>query len=165
MVTSRSSKGWRITSKTERLNSGSSSKNKTPLWAKEISPGWGYCPPPTKATSEMVWWGDRKGRIEISPCWLLRPTTEWILVVSKASRSVKGGKIEDKRLANMVFPAPGGPINIILCPPAAAISIHRLTLSCPRTSEKSCSVYFSCSAKILRVSTSKGCKSLSPLKN
>ena len=28
----------------------------------EISPGCGLPPPPTKATSEMVWWGLRKGR-------------------------------------------------------------------------------------------------------
>lgn len=46
--------GWRITSKTVRLNSGNSTKNKIPLWAKEISPGCGKLPPPTKATSERV---------------------------------------------------------------------------------------------------------------
>jgi hypothetical protein len=33
------------------LNSGSSSKNNTPWWAKEISPGCGLPPPPTRATS------------------------------------------------------------------------------------------------------------------
>ncbi len=33
--------GWRIVSKTLRLNSGNSSRNKTPLWASEISPGVG----------------------------------------------------------------------------------------------------------------------------
>ena len=54
MVTRLSSKGCRITSKTLRLNSGNSSKNKTPLWAKEISPGCGLFPPPTKAMSLMV---------------------------------------------------------------------------------------------------------------
>ena len=41
------------------------------------------------------------------------------------------------RLASMVLPGPGGPIKMILCPPAAAISIHRLMLCCPFTSEKS----------------------------
>jgi len=51
MVTSRSSNGCRITSNTVLLNSGNSSKNKTPLCDSEISPGCGYCPPPTKATS------------------------------------------------------------------------------------------------------------------
>jgi hypothetical protein len=34
------------------------------------------------------------------------------------------------------FPAPGG-TKMMLCPPAAAISIQRLMLSCPLTSEKS----------------------------
>ncbi len=45
--------------------------------------------------------------------------------------------MEGKRLASMVFPAPGGPIKMILCPPEAAISIQRLMLSWPLTSEKS----------------------------
>ena len=66
-----------------------------------------------------------------------RPTTEWILVVSKASFKVIGGKIDGKRFANIVFPDPGGPIKMILCPPAAAISMQRLILSCPFTSAKS----------------------------
>ncbi len=70
-------------------------------------------------------------------CSLTRPTTECILVVSKASSKVIGGKILGKRLASMVFPAPGGPIKIMLCPPAAAISIQRFMDSCPLTSEKS----------------------------
>jgi len=65
MVTRRSSIGWRITSSTERLNSGSSSKKSTPLWASEISPGMGFEPPPTSATSLIVWCGERKGRLEI----------------------------------------------------------------------------------------------------
>ena len=43
-----------MTSKTVRLNSGNSSKNSTPLCAKEISPGCGIVPPPTNATSEIV---------------------------------------------------------------------------------------------------------------
>ncbi len=59
MVTFLSSKGCRITSNTALLNSGSSSKNSTPLCAKEISPGLGIPPPPTKATSEIVWCGLR----------------------------------------------------------------------------------------------------------
>jgi hypothetical protein len=58
-------------------------------------------------------------------------------VVSSASCKVIGGKIEGNLFANIVFPEPGGPIRIILCPPAAAISIHRLIDSCPFTSEKS----------------------------
>jgi hypothetical protein len=34
-----------------------------------------------------------------------------------ASSSDIGGRIVGMRLANMVFPAPGGPINKMLCPP------------------------------------------------
>ena len=30
--------------------------------AREISPGLGKLPPPTKAAQEALWWGDRKGR-------------------------------------------------------------------------------------------------------
>jgi hypothetical protein len=41
IVISLSSKGCRITSGTVRLNSGSSSRNKTPLWDKDISHGCG----------------------------------------------------------------------------------------------------------------------------
>lgn len=39
-------------------------------------------------------------------------------------------------LAIMDLPEPGGPISMMLCPPAAAISIQRLIDSCPLTSEK-----------------------------
>ena len=46
-----SSSGWRRTSIAERLNSGSSSRNNTPLWAREISPGTGTDPPPASDTS------------------------------------------------------------------------------------------------------------------
>ena len=35
------SMGWRRTSRASRLNSGSSSRKSTPLWAREISPGLG----------------------------------------------------------------------------------------------------------------------------
>ena len=119
-----------MTSKTERLNSGNSSRNKTPLCAKEISPGCGLDPPPTKAISEMVWCGDLKGLLLIKDALTANfPATEWILVVSRASCKVKGGKIVGMRLANMVLPAPGGPIKMALCAPAAAISKARLIFS------------------------------------
>lgn len=54
MDITRSSKGCLRTSNTVLLYSGNSSKNKTPLWAKDISPGCGTDPPHTRATSEMV---------------------------------------------------------------------------------------------------------------
>ena len=40
-------------------------------------------------------------------------------------------------LANIVFPAPGGPMSMALCPPAAAISKDLLIFSWPFTSLKS----------------------------
>jgi hypothetical protein len=51
----RSSSGWRNTSSTWWRNSGSSSRNKMPLWASDTSPGIGTWPPPISPTSEMVW--------------------------------------------------------------------------------------------------------------
>ena len=62
MVTRPSSSGWRSTSRLRRLNSGSSSRNRTPWWASEISPGAGGLPPPTMPASLMVWCGERNGR-------------------------------------------------------------------------------------------------------
>src|SRR6185312_12619155 len=54
METVPSSSGWRITSSTLRGNSGNSSRNSTPLWARETSPGRGTMPPPIKPASEIV---------------------------------------------------------------------------------------------------------------
>lgn len=63
--------------------------------------------------------------------------TLWILVVSRASSRVRGGRMVESRLANIDFPVPGGPIKRMLWPPAAATSRARLTDSWPRTSAKS----------------------------
>ena len=57
-----SSIGSRKASKTLRLNSGSSSKKRTPLCARLASPGARRDPPPTKETIDAEWWGVRKGR-------------------------------------------------------------------------------------------------------
>ena len=63
MVTDPSSMGWRSISSTSRGNSGNSSRNRTPLCARLTSPGRGVpIPPPINPASEMVWWGERKGR-------------------------------------------------------------------------------------------------------
>ena len=67
MVTVPSSSGCRITSKTLRGNSGNSSRNSTPLWASDTSPGRGIMPPPISPASEMVWCGERKGRVPTNP--------------------------------------------------------------------------------------------------
>ena len=55
IVTLPSSSGCRNTSSVRRLNSGSSSRNNTPLWANEISPGIGMERPPSRPASEIVW--------------------------------------------------------------------------------------------------------------
>ena len=47
------------------------------------------------------------------------------------------GKMEGRRFASMLLPAPGAPHISTLCPPAAAISSARFTADCPLTSEKS----------------------------
>ena len=54
IVTTLSSSGWRRTSSDECPNSGSSSRNSTPRWARVISPGRGTIPPPTSPAFEMV---------------------------------------------------------------------------------------------------------------
>lgn len=123
MVTFLSSIGCLITSSTVLLNSGSSSRNNTPLCAREISPGCGDEPPPTSATSLIVWCGLLKGLIVIKLlCSGSLPATLWIFVLSSDSSRESGGRIDGSLLASMVFPAPGGPMRITLCPPAAAIS-------------------------------------------
>ena len=47
------------------------------------------------------------------------------------SRVIIGGSIEESERDSSVLPLPGGPIIIILCPPAVATSKARLTCSCP----------------------------------
>ena len=117
-----SSKGWRRDSVTRRLNSGSSSKNKTPLLARETSPGIGILPPPAKAGADIVWCGARKGRVVMRETSFGKsPEIECTFVVSIDSSKVISGKMEGILFAIIDFPVPGGPINKMLCPPAAAI--------------------------------------------
>ena len=49
-----SSRGCLRLSSTFLGNSGNSSRNKTPLWARLISPGLGHVPPPTIAGADVV---------------------------------------------------------------------------------------------------------------
>lgn len=51
-VTSPVSSGWRSESSACGVNSGSSSRNSTPLWASEASPGRARRPPPVRAAIE-----------------------------------------------------------------------------------------------------------------
>ena len=138
IVTILSSNGPLNTSSVFLLNSGNSSKNNTPLWAKLISPGLGILPPPINELPEIVWWGALKGLVVIKATSLsVLPATLCIFVVSKASSKLKSGNIVGILLAIIVFPDPGVPIRRQLCPPADAISNALFIFSCPLTSEKS----------------------------
>lgn len=138
MVTWPSSRGCLRTSRAERLNSGSSSMKRTPLWARDISPGPGMLPPPSRPTSLMVWWGERKGR------WKPRfssdrvmPAADWMLRTSRNSSREGLGMMFGMRLAIMDLPDPGGPIIKRLWPPATATSTALRRAFWPLISEKS----------------------------
>ena len=103
------SSGSRRASSTLRLNSGSSSRNSTPLWASDISPGRGSLPPPTNATLEAEWCGARNGRcFQVSGRKPPEPS-EASAADSSASSPLIGGSNPAKRAASIDFPVPGGP--------------------------------------------------------
>ena len=129
--------GWRRESSTCGVNSGNSSRNSTPPWASEASPGRALSPPPTRAAIEAEWCGWRNGRrFERAPPFS-SPATDWIIETSSSSRGPKGGRIEGRRAASIDLPAPGGPFISRLWPPAAAISRARLAPSWPLMSRRS----------------------------
>lgn len=138
IVTFRSSNGCLSISSTRFLNSVSSSRKRTPCVAKETSPGLGKLPPPMSPASEIVWCGERNGRlVTMALSSVSVPAMLCTLVVSTASSKLNSGRIVVSLRASMVFPAPGGPFNKTLWLPLAAISSARLACSCPLTSEKS----------------------------
>ena len=121
-----------------RLNSGSSSRKRTPACARLTSPGVGTRPPPTRPASETVWWGARKGRAESSPLpGGSRPATLCIIVATIASSRVRRGMMPGSARASIVFPTPGDPTRSRLCPPAAATSRARFACTWPRISDRS----------------------------
>ena len=138
MVTIPSSRGCRRDSKALRENSGNSSKNSTPLWARLISPGLGVLPPPINPTLLMVWWGDLNGlSVTKGISGGSKLAILYNLVISIDSSKVKEGRMVGSLRASIVFPEPGGPIIITLWLPAAATSKALLACSCPLTSAKS----------------------------
>ena len=153
-----SSRGWRNTSSTALGNSTISSKNRTPRCARVISPGFGLLPPPIIPFADAVWWTALNGRFDISgSSWDNNPQILYILVSSRASGNVKGGKIEGKHFAIRVFPEPGDPTISILCPPAAAISRAFFAFCCPLTSLKSYGYSISdCAVKYFCISIFRG---------
>lgn len=71
-------------------------------------------PPPTNALTDVEWCGAMNGGDVISGRALVSsPATEWIAVTSSASDSVSGGRIPGRRCASIVFPIPGGPVNMM----------------------------------------------------
>ena len=130
------SSGSRKASNALRANSGNSSKNNTPWWASDISPGRGGEPPPTKATEVAVWCGLRTG-LRPQSCGENRPTRLATAALSRHwVKSMAGNKLA-KRCASMDLPLPGGPTINTLCPPAAAICKARLAPAWPLTSAMS----------------------------
>ena len=82
----RSSMGCLMTSSTARLNSGNSSRNKTPLCASEISPAGAARH--RRPAPHQKWYDAATGRDDARPGWHSSgslPATEWILVVSSDS--------------------------------------------------------------------------------
>ena len=119
IVTVPSSSGCRNTSSTFRGNSGSSSRNSSPLWARLTSPGRGIIPPPISHRIRDGMVRGSKGTMRHNPSSASRtPATECIFVVSSASSNRSGARIDGSRFASIVFPEPGGPIINTLCPHA-----------------------------------------------
>ncbi len=114
--------------------------NNTPRCANANEPGptcpW---PPPTSACIVIEWCGASNGAWRISSAEppVKRPRSECSDVTSTASVSDSGGRIDGRRSASIVFPAPGGPKRNMWWPPAAAISSARRAVGCPRSSARS----------------------------
>src|SRR3989442_1235644 len=68
-----------------------------------------------------------------------------------------GGRMVGMRLASMVLPAPGGPMKMMLWPPAQATSRARLAACWPRTSRRS-TKYWAASAGRARAAKRNGRK-------
>lgn len=101
------SSGCRRVSRAARRNSGNSSRKRTPLCARDTSPGVMLAPPPISPTSEMVWWGARNGRWSTMPFpRFSKPHTEWILLVSSASSGLRGGRMVGSLLRQHGFAGP-----------------------------------------------------------
>ena len=134
-----SSSGCRIASSTDGANSPNSSRKRTPRLARLTSPGRSTpLPPPVSETGEAVWWGARNGGARaVGPLGSGSPTAERMRATSRASSVASGGSRPGRRLASMVFPAPGGPTMSRWWAPAAATSSAWRAMTWPRTSARS----------------------------
>ena len=80
-------------------------------------------PPPMIEQAELLWWGERKGRM--SEVFRVLDNSE-SLVISNNSSGVGGGRSEGIAFAKRVLPLPGGPLKRILWWPARARMRARL---------------------------------------
>ena len=120
------------------MNSGNSSRRRTPRCARLASPGRGPGPPPTIAAVEAEWCGARNGGSAISG----RPGGRAARRRSGSASPRAPRRVERRQDAREPprehrLPVPGGPASRRLCAPAAAISSARRARSCPRTSARS----------------------------
>jgi hypothetical protein len=103
--------GCRKTSRTWPRNSGRSSRQRTPRWARDTSAGSGTRPSTDQPRIRDGVMGARHGRIVThavrSPA---RPATRWMRVVSLASSRVIAGRMVVSRRASMDVPASAGPM-------------------------------------------------------
>jgi hypothetical protein len=111
------SSGSRSASSTRRSNSGSSSRNSTPPWASEISPGRGGVSRRRPApAAEAVWCGAWNGTYAPARrCVEAAVERGWHGRASSASSSSIGGSRPGRRCASIDLPVPGGPHSSRLC--------------------------------------------------
>ena len=139
IVTQPSSSGWRSTSSTRRSNSGISSRNSTPWWARLISPG-----PRLRAAADQRDVGDGVVRRAERPL-AQQADAGRQQAAHRVDRASPRAPRRTSAAAGSPAPAapssscrrPGGPTIRRLWPPAAAISSARRASACPLTSAKS----------------------------
>ena len=137
IVTEPVSSGSRNISSVLRELSATSSRNSTPLWASDTSPGRGIEPPPIIAVAEALWCGDRIGGRPAKSESIGLPVIECSAAASRAWCGVSGGKIPGNACARRLLPLPGGPCISKLCAPLAVSSSAKRAFSCPRICDSS----------------------------
>ena len=141
MVIQPDSSGVRSASRMRAPNSGASSRNNTPRWAREMDPGrTNRTPPPIIEAGEDEWCGSAYGGSISKPPLRSIPASECRAETSTASSPSREGRMLVSRAASMVFPTPGAPCRNTWCLPAAATSMTQRPSRCPRTSRKSSGV-------------------------
>lgn len=132
IVISPSSRGCLRVSRSDLSNSRNSSRKRTHLWARDISPGRASRHHPIIDASLAVWWMIRNGlSVTIGVSFVSSHATEYIFESSICSSTSIEGSMPARALASIVFPLPGGHCMRILCHHAAAMMSARFACSCP----------------------------------